>query len=394
MSITAERSATPAMTTRHPQNADDLAAIIADANASGRGVEARGGGSKARLGGWTSPAEIIDMAAFTGIVDYDPAAQVITARAGTPLTQIEAVLAEKGQMLAFEPMDHALILGGARGQATLGGLTGANSSGPRRLSAGALRDHLLGFQAVTGRGEAFKTGDKTGKGETGFDLAKLMAGSWGSLAVFTELTFKVLPAPRESASLILKELDDDRAVAAMGAALGAPADISGAAHLPRHGDRGAFTLLRLEGSGPSVAARVDVLREALSDFGFAEVLPTAQSSALWASVRDAEMMAGDGPLWRVTLPPARAGEFIDMVAANSETWMLDWAGGLIWLAGPAEMGVRNAAVALGGQAVLVRPGDAPDVPAFPPDPPALTALAQRVKAAFDPNRILADRRHP
>lgn len=374
-----------------PADARELSQVIIEANASGRPIEPRGGGSKALFGGWSSDCDLVDMTAMSGVVDYDPARMMLTAKAGTPVAEVEALLSDNGQMLAFEPMDHAAILGGASGKATLGGLVATNASGPRRLAAGALRDHLVGFQAVTGRGEAFKAG---GNKATGFDLAKLMAGSWGSLAVLTELTLKVQPAPRDSASLVLRGLDDDRAVAVMAAAIAAPVDLSGAAHLPQHGERGAFTLLRLEGLAQSVAARLDILHEALNAFGRAELLPTAQSTALWRTIRDAEPMAGEGPLWRVSLPPTRAAEFTDAMAESGATWLMDWAGGLIWLAGAAEAGVRNTAVALGGQAILVRPGDAADtIPAFPPEPAALAALSARVKQAFDPRGILADRRN-
>ena len=157
---------------------------------------------------------------------------MLTARAGTPIAEIEALVASKGQQLAFEPMDYGPLLGGVAGGGTIGGVLAANLSGPRRIKAGAARDHFLGFTAVSGRGETFKSGGRVVKNVTGYDLCKLMAGSWGTLAALTEVTIKTLPRPETEATVAIVGLDDAAAVQAMTAAMGSSCDVSGAAHLP------------------------------------------------------------------------------------------------------------------------------------------------------------------
>jgi glycolate oxidase FAD binding subunit len=298
-------------------------------------------------------------------------------------------------MLAFEPPRFAKLLG-AKGEPTLGGVLAANLSGPRRIRAGAARDHLLGFAAVSGRGEAFKAGGKVVKNVTGYDLAKLMAGSWGTLAVMTEVTIKVLPKPKTEASLLLFGLEDRRAVQAMAAAMNAPVEVSGAAHLPSAvaaraplKAEMAVTALRLEGFERSVAARVEGLREALGPFGRVELLDAKLSRGFWAQVREVEVFHKDvRPLWRVSVPPAsgwRVGEALKSQDGGHEV-LYDWAGGLVWAQSEDGATVRAAARAAGGHAALWR-GEAQG-PAFEPLGGPLAALNGRVKAAFDPRGLL------
>ncbi|HEX4097529.1 MAG TPA: FAD-binding protein, partial [Caulobacteraceae bacterium] len=235
-----------------PGSIEGLARTIAGLAEAGRKVEIRGGGSKADIGA-PRQAEIVEMAGFSGILDYDPAELVLTCGAGTPLVEIEAVVAERRQMLAFEPFDHGPMFGRGEGAATIGGIIAAGVSGPRRLSRGGVRDHLLGFKAVSGRGEVFVGGGKVVKNVTGYDLCKVMAGSWGRLAALTEVSLKVLPRPEVELSLAARRLDAGKAVALMAQAMGSKADVAAAAHAP------ALTVLRLEGFGPSVQARVKLL---------------------------------------------------------------------------------------------------------------------------------------
>jgi glycolate oxidase FAD binding subunit len=235
-----------------PATTDDLCALIADAQATGTKLRLRGGSTKDAIGA-PCEAQVIDMRGFAGVVDYDPPELVLTVGAGTPLAQIEALVASEGQMLAFDPFDHGAMLGNDGG-ATIGGIIAAGVAGPARLSRGGARDHLLGFTAVSGRGEKFVAGAKVVKNVTGYDLPKLMAGSWGRLAALTELTLKVLPAPRTQQTLVMRGLDPAGAVAAMARAMGSAAEVTAAAHLPDW--RGeAMTALRLDGFAESVAAR-------------------------------------------------------------------------------------------------------------------------------------------
>jgi len=268
-----------------------------------------------------------------------------------------------------------------------------NFAGPRRLSAGAARDHLLGFSGVNGRGEAFKSGGRVMKNVTGYDLSKLLAGSWGTLAVLDQVSVKVLPAPDQTATLLLKGLNDGAAVKAMCAAMGSPHEVSGAAHL-----RGT-TALRVEGVAPSVQARLKALRELLTDSAAAmEELDTLASRAFWREVRDAVPLdaGADGIVWRLSCPPSEGPAIVSRIRTHQPELkvLYDWSGGLVWLALPPSADadhamVRAALGTTGGHATLIR---APEVlraavPVFQPRPPALAALSQRVKESFDPKGL-------
>ena len=357
------------------------AAEVAEIVAAGRPLEVVSGGTKRSVGRVRGAEAVLSLAALNQVVDYAPEELVLTAQPGVSIATLEALVAAHGQMLPFEP-PHLERLLGADGQATLGGVLAANLSGPRRIRAGAARDHVLGIAAVTGRGEIIKAGGRVVKNVTGYDLSKLIAGSWGTLAVLTEVTIKVLPAPRAEASLLLSGLDARRACAAMALAMNAPLEVSAVAHLPHEAD-GAVTAFRLEGFAASVAARSESLASLLRAYGTPEILDPGLSRALWARVREVEMFQGDPrPLWRLSVPPAdgwRVGEALPGDA------IYDWAGGQVWLASEAaESQVRAAVRALGGHAVLFR-GEGR---AFEPVDGALARLTDRVKAAFDPNGVL------
>ena len=357
------------------------AAEVAEIVAAGRPLEVVSGGTKRSVGRVRGAEAVLSLAALNQVVDYAPEELVLTAQPGVSIATLEALVAAHGQMLPFEP-PHLERLLGADGQATLGGVLAANLSGPRRIRAGAARDHVLGIAAVTGRGEIIKAGGRVVKNVTGYDLSKLIAGSWGTLAVLTEVTIKVLPAPRAEASLLLSGLDARRACAAMALAMNAPLEVSAVAHLPHEAD-GAVTAFRLEGFAASVAARSESLASLLRAYGTPEILDPGLSRALWARVREIEMFQGDPrPLWRLSVPPAdgwRVGEALPGDA------LYDWAGGQVWLASEAaESQVRAAVRALGGHAVLFR-GEGR---AFEPVDGALARLTDRVKAAFDPNGVL------
>jgi glycolate oxidase FAD binding subunit len=372
-----------------PKTAAEVVEAVAAAGAGGRTLEVVGGGTKRTIGAGAEADGLLSLAGLAKVVDYAPEELVLTAQAGVKLSALEKLVAAEGQMLPFEPPHLGRLLG-ARGHATLGGTLAANLSGPRRIRAGAARDHFLGLEAVTGRGELMKAGGKVVKNVTGYDLSKLMAGSWGTLAVLTEVTIKVLPAPRSELTLLYFGLDDARAGEAMTQALNAPAEVSGAAHLPaataaRAPLKGemAVTALRLEGFEASVLARAEHLVAALRAFGRVEQLDAAHSCEFWAQVREVEAFHKDPrPLWRISVPPAggwRVGEALEGEA------LYDWGGGLVWLASETEPAAVRAAVrALGGHATRYR-GEGP---AFEPLTGPLAALTARVKAAFDPKGVL------
>src|SRR5262252_8193305 len=273
-----------------PRDAKELRQAVEWALNEGATLDVRGQGSKLALGKPMQCDQVLDLSSLTGIVDYAPEELVVTMRAGTHIKEVEALLAQRNQMLAFEPPDLGPLLAQDAGQGTLVGTLMGNLAGPRRLSAGAARDHLLGFSGVNGRGEAFKSGGRVMKNVTGYDLSKLLAGSWGTLAVLDQVSVKVLPAPDQTATLLLKGLNDGAAVKAMCAAVGSPHEVSGAAHV-----RGT-TALRVEGVAPSVEARIKGLRDLLADSAAAmEELGTLESRAFWREVRDAVPLdAGPG----------------------------------------------------------------------------------------------------
>src|SRR5215831_15178115 len=264
-------------TTLAPRDAKELQQAVEWALNEGVTLDVRGGGSKLQLGKPMNCDQVLDLSGLAGIVDYAPEELVVTVRAGTPLNEVEALLAQRNQMLAFEPPDLGPLLAQEAGQGTLVGTLMGNLAGPRRLSAGAARDHLLGFSGVNGRGETFKSGGRVMKNVTGYDLSKLLAGSWGTLAVLDEVSVKVLPAPDQTRTLLLHGLEDEAAVTAMCAAMGSPHEVSGAASV---GDR---TALRVEGVAPSVEARIKGLRD-LFPGARMEELGTLDSRAFWREV--------------------------------------------------------------------------------------------------------------
>lgn len=378
-----------AVKTEKPTSALQVLELIADASAADRRLEVVGGGTKRSIGRVEGADAVLSLARLDKVIDYAPEELVLTVQAGVKLSVLEALVAAEGQMLPFEP-PHLTGLLKSRGEPTLGGVLATNLSGPRRIRAGAARDHFLGFEAVTGRGEAVKAGGKVVKNVTGYDLSKLMAGSWGTLAVLTEVTIKVLPVGRTELTVLFFGLDDRRACEAMSLAMNAPVELSGAAHLPeRTAARAplkgqmALTALRLEGFAASVAARAEALFLALKAFGRTEQLDAQHSREFWVQIREAEAFHGDRrPLWRISVPAAsgwRVGE-----ALTGEA-LYDWAGGLVWLLSDDEPArVRAAVRSLGGYATCYR-GPAP---AFEPLAGPLAALTARVKSAFDPKGVL------
>jgi len=323
---------------------------------------------------------------------------VIGARAGTPLAEIEAALAEKGQMLAFEPADYRLLYG-TQGAPTIGAVAAGNISGPRRLWAGAARDSLIGVRFVNGAGEVIKSGGRVMKNVTGLDLVKLQAGAWGTLGVLTEVIFKVVPKPETVATLVLTGLDDATAVKAMAMAITSPFEITGAAHLPdKVGGEGARTYLRIEGFPVSVDYRAGALGKLLARFGTLSRLEAGIGASVWSAIRDAAPLAEprDAAIWRLSVKPGEAPAAVAAIrAVMPARAFYDWGGGLIWLAVSAEGDagaavIRAAAKAARGYATLMRAPDAVRavVPVFEPESAAVAALTRRIKASVDPTGVI------
>lgn len=393
-----------------PRDAKDVEAAVQWALSGQTSLEVVGRGTKRALGRPAQWDATLDLSSLTGVTLYEPEELVLSARAGTPLAEIEALCAANGQELAFEPIDYGPVLGAPEAQGTIGGTLAGNLAGPRRIKAGAARDHLLGVTAVSGRGETFKTGGRVVKNVTGYDICKLLAGSWGTLAAMTDVTVKTLPRAETEASVLVLGLDDGAAARAMAAAMGSPCDVSGAAHLPaalvvRASDAlpvgRAVTALRLEGVEPSVAHRRGALEELLRRFGATAELDCGQSRSLWRAVRDVLPFAANGPsgervLWRISTAPLRAPDVGALIARSVDAEIIyDWAGGLLWaaLAGSDDGGaatVRRAVTECGGHATLIRAPVALRAAVDPFEPPSagVAALTRRVKTSFDPNGVL------
>ncbi len=365
-----------------PETEADLAGMIAGADGP---LRICGGGTRA-VG--TVEGAVLETGGLSGITLYEPGALTLVARAGTPVAEIEAALAAEGQRLAFEPMDHRALLG-TDGTPTIGGVAAANVSGPRRIQVGACRDFMLGVQYVDGVGQVVKNGGRVMKNVTGYDLVKLMAGSWGTLGVMTEVSLKVLAIPQAEVTLVHRDQSADEAVQAMTSALGSPYDVSGAAHFDGR------TQVRIEGLAGSVDYRVGQLQNgALAGF---ERVEGEDSAALWTEVRDVTPFAGtSGAVWRVSVKPSDGVGISSALktAGLSHDVIYDWGGGLLWLLidGRADGGaqvLRAAVDAVGGHATLVRRGQAmtAEVPVFHPEAAGVAALSTALRAKFDPRGI-------
>ena len=398
--------------TFRPGDPDQVRETVAWAVAEERSLEIRGAGSKWNLGRPVKDCSVLDLSALTGLTYYEPGELVLAARAGTPLSVIEAELSENEQRLAFEPADFGRILGNAAGQATIGGLVACNISGPRRIQVGAARDHCLGVSGVSGRGEAFKSGGRVVKNVTGYDLSKLMTGSYGTLAALTEVTFKVLPVPEKTWTVLVFGHGEAEGMAVLGQASSSALEPSGLAHLPADAacrssvgyvaEAGAsVTAIRVEGPAPSVEARCRSLRSLLGGSSRTEELHGHNSGTLWREIADVTLLGnGGGDLWRLSVPPSTAPGVISAIKAelppSCRTEVLfDWAGGLIWLnvtgaENAAHEVIRGALSDGGGHATLIRaPSDVRRaVPVFQPQDSGLAALNARVKQGFDPRGIL------
>jgi glycolate oxidase FAD binding subunit len=395
------------------RDAADVEQAVRAAIASEQPLEIVGHGSKRLIGQPMATNALLDLSALNAVTSYEPNELIITLQAGAPLADVLSLVDSKNQQFAFEPINTSALLG-TPDIGTIGGMIGAGLAGPRRIKAGGARDHLLGAYAVSGFGDSFKAGGKVVKNVTGYDLCKLLAGSWGTLAVMTEVTLKVMPRPESERTLMLRGLDDVQANRAMTAALGSPFDLSGAAHVPNSvfraaggglaelgSQRQAVTLLRLEGITASAAHRAAALAKLLAPFGVADVLEDAASAAIWSSVRDVRPFAADGPLgawpvWRIVCPPASGGALGQLLSRDTGGDVIyDWGGGLIWAALPPKPDAQAALLrtrvdAVGGHAMLMRGSEQVrrNVDVFHPQQGGLAALSERVRHSFDPKSIL------
>ncbi len=414
------------------QNLKDITEALRWARDEDRALEIFAGGSKRAIGRPIKNAHQLCVKALNGILFYQPEELVIAAQAATPMNEINTALAAKGQMLAFEPPDWgALFPNNAANtptrrdtiddtiDGTIGGVIGGNLSGPRRIVAGAARDHVLGFRAISGRGVEFQAGGRVVKNVTGYDLAKLMTGSWGTLAVLSEVILKTMPAPETTQSLFLHGLDDTLAVQMMARATSHHYGVNGAVHLsaraaanwPELNAQETLTALRIEGPARATASAINELGKLFESTTRITTIDNQTSARFWKSIRDVELFAvpstesSPAPLWRILAPPSLAASVTARLSIELEdmVYFMDWGGGLIWLSHDTQNNVqdqasfvqkanyiRNICVENGAEAVLIRASQAAQerVGFFPPLSQPMAALTARIKQAFDPKAIL------
>jgi glycolate oxidase FAD binding subunit len=391
-----------------PVDERECSRVLAEATATHTPVAVLGSGSKQQIGRPMHTATSVSTRGLRGITLYEPSEMVMSARAGTPLEQVEEALAGRGQMLAFEPVELAPLTGGEPHQATIAGVFATNMAGARRIKVGAARDHLLGVRAVNGRGEIFKSGGRVMKNVTGYDLCRGLSGSWGTLAVMCEVTFRVMPVPEDTCTLVLLGLPEEIAIEVLCAAMATPFEVSGAVHLQpalvarlwheglrRQGQ--ALTALRLENFAKSTAYRGARLKEHLKAYGEIHELDRENSSAFWDELRQLSVLQGsDAQLWRISTSPGAGPKVVAAISAYMECRAFyDWSGGLVWAevlpttdAGAAD--IRRVIATHGGHATLIRAeADVRSaVEVFQPLETGLQKLSRKLKAAFDPAGIL------
>jgi glycolate oxidase FAD binding subunit len=387
----------------------ELQSMIAKLVREKRGIEVVGHGALRNTGRSAKSDAVLTTSGLKGITLYEPTELVMSARSGTPLYEIESVLAARGQMLAFEPVDLGPTTGAPGGALSIGGVFATNFSGSRRVSAGSARDNLLGVRAVNGRAELFKSGGRVMKNVTGLDVARGLTGSWGTLAVMTEVTFKVAPIPQTMQTLAFVGLPDDLAIEALNIAMNTPLEVSGAVHLPKNcaarlrtrklqGVHQSLTLVRLETFAAAIDDRREKLKAALKVYGAPIELDSEESFGLWSEFRSLSILpfSTETALWRISTLPTKAAEIVFAIQKfMPAVAFYDWSGGMIWLEVPAAADagaadVRRAVAVRGGHATLIRaePEVRNSVDVFEPLKPEIERLTRGIKSAFDPGGLL------
>jgi glycolate oxidase FAD binding subunit len=386
----------------------EVTTLISDAASRNKPLEIMGAGTKRVVGRAFQAVSLISTTSIKGITLYEPAELVMSARSGTPLEEIESELAKRSQTLPFEPLDLGPVVGSAPKRGTIGGVFATNLGGSRRIATGAPRDHLIGLRAVTGKGELMKSGGRVMKNVTGYDLARGLSGSWGTLAITTEVTFKVVPMPEQTATVVLHGLTDELAVEVMTQAMGTPYEVTGAVHIPSamaarlktaevKGAGEALTALRLENFEAFVSYRAGKLRELFAPYGSVEVLGDGVSRQFWGELRQLSILqGGNGPLWRISTAPKSGPKVVASVGRYMPVnAFYDGSGGLIWLEVPdsADAGatdIRRVIAQYGGHATLIRADVSvrAAVDVFQPLEPGVERLTRGLKGAFDPVGIL------
>lgn len=369
----------------------EISEQIKSAIADNKTLRIVGGGTRQQLGNACKANQVLSTQKLNGISLYEPGALTLVAAAGTPLKNIERTLAKQGQRLPFEPMDHRKLLG-SKGEPTIGGIVACNISGPARIQAGACRDSLIGVRFVDGTGNIVKNGGRVMKNVTGYDLVKLMCGSYGSLGVLTEVAFKVLPAPEATATIIIPNLSDTTAIDTLSAALGSPYEVNGAACVPSNHDQPSETMIRIEGFKNSVDYRINALSDFLKLTGNQSVITDKRANLkLWDQIKNIHLFQGiQGDVWRFSIRPSDGPKLVDnLQKISNETQVLyDWGGGLVWALMPTSINVRSALNGLTGHGVCVRAAHSPKWEKRAPENAIIAKIETGLRDRFDPHGIL------
>ena len=397
-----------------PKSEKEVSAFIKKFYKSNTSLELVGTSSKKKIGKLLQCTKTLNLSKLRGVIEYFPEELYIKVKAGTPINQIEKELKKNKQQLAFEPIDFGNLLNGKSDYGTAGGQVACNISGPRRLKVGSVRDHVLGFRGVNGRGEIIKSGGTVVKNVTGYDLSKLMCGSFGTLVALTEITFKVLPAPEENKTLIVHNQKIEKALQYLENCINSSNDVSGAVFLPKEPivpgcvmnientfklndlkEDGSITALRIEGSKNSIDHRIKNLINILQIKNLnISILQSHQSEIFWHKVKNLEFFSSSkNSIIRIVIPPSEAVKLIYQLS-NTFKYYIDWGGALIWMEalelseGMFES-IRKKAVKLGGYVTMIKNSTylpyVEDVFTIGRD---RFSISQNIKKSFDPKKIL------
>jgi len=398
----------------YPQNEREVSSFIKKFYKSNIPVELVGSGSKKNIGKPLQCAKTLNLSKLNGIIEYLPEELYIKVKAGTPIQKIEEELKKNNQQLAFEPINFGYLLNEKSDYGTAGGQVACNISGPRRFKVGSVRDHVLGFRGVNGRGEIIKSGGVVVKNVTGYDLSKLMCGSYGTLVALTEITFKVLPAPEEIKTLIIHNQKIESGLSYLDKSINSSNDISGAIFLPNEPivngcvmniedtfklndlkRDGSLTSIRIEGSKNSINQRIEnLIKELQIENLNISILETHQSEIFWNKVKSLEFFSSSkNSILRIVIPPSESVNLIYQLS-NKFKYYLDWGGALMWMEAfelSEEMfeSIRRKVVRLGGYVTMIKNSDylpyVEDVFTINKD---RFYISQNIKKSFDPKRIL------
>ena len=400
--------------TEYPQNEKEVSNLIKKFYKSNIPVELVGSGSKRKIGRMLQCAKTLNLSKLNGIIEYLPEELYIKVKPGTSIKEIEDKLKKNRQQLAFEPLDFGFVLNGKSDYGTAGGQVACNIAGSRRFKVGSVRDHVLGFRGVNGRGEIIKSGGVVVKNVTGYDLSKLMCGSYGTLMALTEITFKVLPAPEESRTLIIHNQKIEIATNLLDKATNSSNDISGAVFFPNEvkirgyktnlesifklndlKHEGSILAIRFEGSKNSIDQRIKNLIQELKIKNLRlSILEINQSEIFWNKIKSLEFFSNSkNSIMRIVLPPSECIHLIYQFS-NKFKYYLDWAGAIMWLDAfvlSEEMfaSIRRKVVKFGGYVTMIKNSDyLPYVEnTFTINKDRLI-ISEKIKKSFDPKRIL------